>query len=432
MSLHDMVVQAPIAKALERQIQLQASGHINFHDQGVNRRRCNLAHDTIDFHAASDYNSIVHVEAVTDPRWHPLLKAVRTKSIEFDQKSAIKTLGLDGPTTIPLQPMFSTMGCKLTFPLMSWVVRSLTIGFMRSEGALRAEIEEVYVFGDDLLVPHGWGERVIDFFNSIGWVANTDKSFYESGVLFRETCGAETWNDSVITPLRIARGSNLGWWNSLTASQLAEFVTRCDERDLFFTNDLLIQEIVKYEGQRSSVLYRELVDKKGRPTGLANQKWVSDIMSIGVGDTDAPINCVSSFGRYRHALQSSKVGVSHRRIRYRSADGNYHERWTRNRKHHTIQITESQIHSYGYRRMMKLFLAIREGRRTSLFNGKEEQRLALSAHLKQLANSAPSQSSLPNAAAIAWLLSAKVGSPLDEVPTDVEIEQIKRKDGWKK
>jgi hypothetical protein len=429
MSLHDTIEQRPIAYALSRQIMQQAAGRVNFNDQTVNQSHCDLSHDTLDFHAGSDYVSIQHVLDVTDREWHPLLLGVRTKSISFDQKKVWKSLHLKGPTTIPLQPMFSTMGCVLTFLLMTWTILSLTIGFLKYKGALRKELEEVYVFGDDLIVPHGWGQLVIDFFNKIGFIVNADKSFYDSGVLFRETCGRETWNNTTITPIRIARGSNLGWWNSLTSSQLAEFVTRCDERDLFFTNDLLIQEIVRYEGQSSSPLYREGCTKKGEPTGKACQDWVHQVRCIGVGD-EAPISCVSSYGVYRPALQSSKAGVTHRLKTFKLADGRKVRRYTRTVATHAIEVSEHTIRNFGYRRTFKVLLALKSKRRTLLFDGKDEARDNLSAHFTQLLSEPLSPENIQNARAIYWLLSTRVSAPLDEVPSPEEFEHSK-KERWK-
>lgn len=55
-------------------------------------------------------------------------------------------------------------------------------------------VNQVFTFGDDIIVPTECAETVIDFLTMAGFRVNKEKSFYDPNNLYRESCGEEYYN----------------------------------------------------------------------------------------------------------------------------------------------------------------------------------------------------------------------------------------------
>jgi hypothetical protein len=91
--------------------------------------------------------------------------------------------------------MFSTMGNATTFPLETLIFYALGVAaVMPDTYTVHPEMDEkkaVSVFGDDCILPTEKAQVFIDLCEYVGFQVNKDKSFYQPGPGFRESCGGD-------------------------------------------------------------------------------------------------------------------------------------------------------------------------------------------------------------------------------------------------
>ena len=172
-------------------------GKINFTDQNVNS---NLALEssssmklaTLDMKDASDRVSrkLVHELFRDIPVLDEALQALSTRYIKFPEKFGIDDL---------LTNKYAPMGSGLCFPIMSIthyaLIRSILYLSMHSDKVL----DDIYVYGDDIIVPSETANAVFDWLPRFGMKFNISKSFYRSK--FRESCGIHAYDGVDITPV---------------------------------------------------------------------------------------------------------------------------------------------------------------------------------------------------------------------------------------
>lgn len=183
-------------------------GHINFRDQSVNRAMAlegsktgRLA--TLDLSEASDRVDCQVVSALFSGA--PLVR----KAV-FQLRSSRAHLPDD--TVIRLRK-FSSMGSALCFPVESMVFLTAIVqarakfyglsGRALTPQALRALLRDVYVYGDDLIVPVDEVSAVVETLTSLGMVVNTHKSFWNGK--FRESCGGDYYDGEPVRPVYLRR-----------------------------------------------------------------------------------------------------------------------------------------------------------------------------------------------------------------------------------
>lgn len=115
---------------------------------------------------------------------------------------------------------FSAQGSFVCFP---WLVLYLTVAILvetimqdcsdlgvdaqnLSDSQLRElvnrMIKQIQLFGDDIIVPVRWADRLIDNMEKYWFVQiNRQKTYYKSQ--FRESCGLDAFHGKVVTPMRI-------------------------------------------------------------------------------------------------------------------------------------------------------------------------------------------------------------------------------------
>jgi len=153
---------------------------------------------TIDFSSASDCVSIELLRYLLPNRWFEYITKVRCPSMEI----AGETVDLS---------MVSTMGNAGTFPLETLVFWALGVGAVMQRTrsnpfsllSLPEEREMVSVFGDDCILPTEDAKAFMAIAESVGFLVNKEKSFYDPGPGFRESCGGDYLRGSNVRPLFI-------------------------------------------------------------------------------------------------------------------------------------------------------------------------------------------------------------------------------------
>lgn len=211
---------------------------IRFSDQGENRSRCNMSHATIDLSDASDSILLEHVRIMI-PEWYPDLVSVRSSHGSY--RDSVFPLG-----------MYGTMGSACTFPVETWIFYSLTYGIMNYFGATPEELLDIRVYGDDIVVPVIWGQLVADFLQSVGFKVNASKSYWDTSVGYRETCGVETFYDVDVSPMRLPRGATEMWLERVDFQSLSDFLSRLAYYGCFETQRVLLSSLEYWECFRPS------------------------------------------------------------------------------------------------------------------------------------------------------------------------------------
>jgi hypothetical protein len=180
------------------------SGSIRFRDQTQNQTMAldasrTQSHSTIDLSSASDSVSLWTVER-TFRRNLSLLDALRSSRSAW--------LFYESPTggkSYMALKKFAAMGAATTFPIQSLIYGALIVGVLSyisgrkpSSKLLRECGSRVSVFGDDLIVPIAAHEKVVQVLTALGFFVNHSKTFSIGN--FRESCGIEAFNGSLVTP----------------------------------------------------------------------------------------------------------------------------------------------------------------------------------------------------------------------------------------
>jgi hypothetical protein len=176
-------------------------GHVNFTDQSVNQNCAREGskdgnHATLDLSEASDRVSLAHVKAMlaTQPELLDWVLACRSTSAQ-----------LPNGETIALKK-FASMGSALCFPMESLVFftsiiasRALRMGRFPTHELVHSLARDVYVFGDDLIVPSDEAFTICEDLEALGLKVNARKSFWTGK--FRESCGEDCYDGERVTPV---------------------------------------------------------------------------------------------------------------------------------------------------------------------------------------------------------------------------------------
>jgi len=176
------------------------NGCIDFRDQSINQLLAltsseNLERATIDMSEASDriFRLIVSWLFQDNQELHDILMALSTKLIVLPKE----LISGNGGSTIKTNK-YAPMGSGLCFPIMTLVHWALikSILFLHN-----GTDEDVYVYGDDIIVPSHLTELVYKYLPRFGMKLNVDKSFFRSH--FRESCGVHGYFGRDVTPVYI-------------------------------------------------------------------------------------------------------------------------------------------------------------------------------------------------------------------------------------
>jgi hypothetical protein len=198
-----MFAQQALRGPVERAAHIGSNKRINFKDQSVNQRlalQASLSGDmaTLDMKDASDRNSYALVtELFAGTEVLPLMIASRSKINRYSNG--------DEDVSFHLR-RFAPMGSAMCFPTESivfWALAVATVYNVQNSTCCGGgdPREEIYTFGDDLIVPSAFASVVIDQLEKFSLIFNVDKSFVTGP--FRESCGCDAFKGEIVTPIKV-------------------------------------------------------------------------------------------------------------------------------------------------------------------------------------------------------------------------------------
>lgn len=173
-----------------------AFGQINFTDQSINRKLTSEwnRYVTLDMSKASDRNSLALVESLfaRDPFILRALKASRTPGTVLPNGQIL------------WYKKFAPMGSAVCFPVEAMVFYALAVAVLNMSGVpLLLARRLVYVYGDDLILPIGFFEKIDRAFRSVGLLLSEGKCCISGK--FRESCGMDAFDGVDVTPIRMKK-----------------------------------------------------------------------------------------------------------------------------------------------------------------------------------------------------------------------------------
>lgn len=201
------------------------------------RRRAKIAsitsqEATIDWTSASDCVSSELLRWLLPPVWFECCDMVRSPVIQLDEQWV--TLS-----------MFSTMGNAVTFPLETLVFWSLAHATNLEAQHTLSHFPEwedrlvCSVFGDDCIVPSDIAHDFIQVMESVGFIVNKEKSFYDDSG-FRESCGGDYLHGYDVRPFYLKephsdrRSALEPWLYIITNRLLLKYMVYFGERDYIY------------------------------------------------------------------------------------------------------------------------------------------------------------------------------------------------------
>jgi len=188
-------------------------GRVNFTRQSVNRelalkssRNGRLA--TLDLSEASDR---VHSSLVRG--------LLRVSPVLTDMVFACRSTRATLPSGLTLTlEKFASMGSALCFPMESLVFFNIIVsGRIRraqkpvTASTVRQYSRDVYVYGDDIIVPVDEAPAICEDLHLFGLKVNAAKSFWTGK--FRESCGMDAYDGVEVTPVYCRTTSPSNRWN---------------------------------------------------------------------------------------------------------------------------------------------------------------------------------------------------------------------------
>jgi hypothetical protein len=178
------------------------AGHINFRDQAINQRLAMTSSmdgrlATIDLSDASD--RVPRSLALDMFRASPALLG------SIDSCRSTKALLPDGTIISPLRK-FASMGSALCFPVEAMYFYTICIVALLESRKLSCTFQnifnvsrDVYVYGDDIIVPVTDAIIVLEYLQKYNCKVNTNKTFVSG--CFRESCGVDAYGGYEVTPV---------------------------------------------------------------------------------------------------------------------------------------------------------------------------------------------------------------------------------------
>lgn len=194
-------------------------GHVNFTDQTINRQLTNnwREFDTLDMSQASDRNSLALVSFLfAKTKILRLLLAARTPGTRLPNGEILWF------------KKFAPMGSAVCFPVQAVVYFALAVAGLHATGMpLELARRNVFVYGDDIIVPHGTFEAIRPLFELVGLKFNANKCC--TAGRFRESCGRDAYDGHDVTPIK-AKNVTLDKKDPSTIKSFVEHVNMLYDR----------------------------------------------------------------------------------------------------------------------------------------------------------------------------------------------------------
>jgi len=154
---------------------------------------------TIDLSSASDTVCRNLVKLLLPGEWHDLLATLRSPLTRLRHEGGGK------PAWHYLEK-FSSMGNGFTFELETLVFLSLAVETARELGVPSVVGRDIYVYGDDIIVPVEMADALISVLRWCGFATNRRKTYIRSA--FKESCGGDYFLGSAVRPYYLKETPN--------------------------------------------------------------------------------------------------------------------------------------------------------------------------------------------------------------------------------
>lgn len=152
---------------------------------------------TIDLSQASDTVSSAFVKLCLPRRWYEVLDTLRSPTTTITNSGVSKTVVLE---------KFSSMGNGYTFELETVLFTAVCCAAIETAGGNPKPGINVYVFGDDIIVPTEYSKDVLAALAYFGFSVNVDKTFLDGP--FRESCGGDYFLGRDVRPFYLKKEVN--------------------------------------------------------------------------------------------------------------------------------------------------------------------------------------------------------------------------------
>jgi hypothetical protein len=180
-------------------------GHVNFRDQSINQKLAMSSSTdgrlaTIDLSDASDRVPFAVVKRLfqSNPLLWDCIEACRSRRAKLPDGREI------------FLKKFASMGSALCFPVEAMYFYTICVASLLRQQNLpvsRKNIffvsRDVYVYGDDIIVPSRYASTVLDDLQKYNCKVNTNKTFVTGK--FRESCGVDAYDGVDVTPTYISK-----------------------------------------------------------------------------------------------------------------------------------------------------------------------------------------------------------------------------------
>jgi len=204
--------QQAVQKWLYSRIERSAmsGGHVNFTDQSINQRLALMSSEnglfaTMDLSDASDRVPLSLVKTM-------IVAAIDDSSQLWEVIDACRSRYAKLPNQALVGPLkkFASMGSALCFPIEAMFFYTTCVDALLEDRGLpvtRRNVytvsREVYVYGDDLIVPRTNATAVLKGLAQNNCRVNLNKSFWSGN--FRESCGVDAFRGHEVTPVYVRR-----------------------------------------------------------------------------------------------------------------------------------------------------------------------------------------------------------------------------------
>jgi hypothetical protein len=166
-------------------------GFVNFTNQAINGKlalqaSADRSYATLDMSRASNTVTRGEIGVLFDEKYATMLLALRNDQLR---------ISVDGVDEYWSMNMHAAMGSALCFPVEAIVFWGIAKAALE---LAEAPNRNVYVYGDDLLVPNDYFDVVTSALSEMGHIVNRRKSFHKGG--FRESCGVDAYEGYSVTP----------------------------------------------------------------------------------------------------------------------------------------------------------------------------------------------------------------------------------------
>lgn len=271
---------------------LKYKAQVHLESQEGNRVRCNPFYDTIDMSDASDRLQPIHVELLIGGEWSDVLMTCRSPGIAYDNKHSGQCFSLPKEEHYLMcgmgdaETMITQSLCylRLVFSLAIMILRDPESTSAQRFLAVRAIIDS-RVYGDDVVVPHGFGPLFMRAGQDLGFVMNVEKSYCDDNqYTYRETCGVECISTPdlhiIYEEVRLPRGASLAWLMTSEADSFIAFVNAMMSFGLFDTVRWLLQRVADARPWLQCVNHQQFIADRTTPDDPLVMWSVDDICDI--------------------------------------------------------------------------------------------------------------------------------------------------------